>query len=100
MLLVACAGRHGGSPQDADLIKGQKIAMENCYVCHDNGLRSAPRVGQKAIWKPRIEKGEDELVRTVITGINRMPARGDNPDLSDDDIRLAVRYMVWLSSRK
>ncbi len=63
-------------------------------MCHDNGVAGAPKHGDKAAWKPRLEQGFDVLVKHSIDGIRAMPPRGGNGKLSDDELRDAVAYMV------
>tara|TARA_R110001583_G_scaffold61646_1_gene181908 strand:- start:2161 stop:2634 length:474 start_codon:yes stop_codon:yes gene_type:complete len=75
---------------------GEQIVTQVCSMCHSSGLMSSPKLGDKADWAPRIEKGAEMLHDHAINGFNMMPARGGRPDLSDDDIKLAVDYMLSL----
>ena len=65
-----------------------------CSACHATGLLSAPRLGNKMDWRPRIEKGIEHLYTSAINGIGTMPPKGGRTDLSDDDIKKIVDYMV------
>jgi cytochrome c5 len=66
-----------------------------CAACHANGILNAPVTGQKAAWEARLaEFGLEGLVDHAINGIRQMPARGGNPDLSDDEMRQTVQYML------
>lgn len=93
LLLSGCS-----SPEDEALAQGKAIWEGTCQVCHLNGVAGAPPLGNARAWAPRIAKGEDTLVSHALNGFTgeegSMPARGGNPQLSDDQIRLAVRYMV------
>jgi cytochrome c5 len=40
------------------------------------------------------EKGIDGLVASAINGLNVMPPRGGRPDLSDQQIKAAVEFML------
>lgn len=85
------------SPKQAsagDAAAGEKVYKGTCGVCHDNGVAGAPKQGDKAAWKPRLEQGFDVLVKHSIDGIRAMPPRGGNGKLSDEDLRNAVAYMV------
>jgi cytochrome c5 len=76
---------------------GQQIVTQVCSMCHGSGMMNSPKLGDIAQWAPRIEKGIDTLHDHAINGFNMMPARGGRPDLSDDDIKSAVDYMVSLA---
>lgn len=76
-------------------LSASEINDQNCAACHANGVLNAPVTGDKAAWQARLdEKGLDTLVSHAINGFNQMPARGGNSDLSDDDIRKTVEYML------
>jgi len=73
-----------------------------CVACHGSGIPGIPQLGDAAAWVPRIEKGNDTLYDHAINGYTGssgmpMPAKGGNPDLSDDDVKAAVDYMVTSS---
>lgn len=87
---------------EGDLSEGRKIWMKNCAVCHIPGLQEAPIIGNHEDWKQRIAKGMDTLYAHAINGfmsksLNEMPARGGNPSLSDEEVRKAVRFVVYAS---
>ncbi|MFT5425136.1 MAG: cytochrome c5 [Gammaproteobacteria bacterium] len=70
-----------------------------CVACHGSGIPGIPQLGDAAAWAPRIEQGNDTLYSNAINGYTGgsgmpMPAKGGNPDLSDDDVKAAVDYMV------
>lgn len=73
---------------------GNQVFTAVCSTCHANGLLQAPRFGNKADWAPRIEKGMETLYTHAINGFKNMPARGGRQDLSDDEVKAAVDYMV------
>lgn len=75
---------------------GEQIVAQSCAMCHGTGMMSSPKLGDAAGWAPRIEKGVDTLYSNAINGINMMPARGGNPNLSDDDVKAAVDHMLSL----
>ena len=73
-----------------------------CVACHGSGIPGIPQLGDAAAWAPRIEQGNDTLYEHAINGYTGstglpMPAKGGNPDLSDDDVKAAVDYMVTSS---
>lgn len=65
-----------------------------CAMCHDSGLMSAPKPGDKNAWAPRIAQGKDTLIQHAINGIRMMPAKGGNPSLSNDEVAQAVIFMA------
>ena len=77
---------------------GTYVYEQNCKVCHGEGIAGAPRSGEIDVWKERLPKGIDAMVTIVIEGVQgysgAMPPRGGNPNLSDDQIREAVQYML------
>lgn len=73
---------------------GAAVYKQACAACHAVGAAGAPKSGDKAAWAPRIRKGEDALVASVVKGLGVMPPRGGNPSLTDAQIRAAVRYQI------
>jgi len=65
-----------------------------CASCHMTGAAGAPKTGDKAAWKARIAQGMDTLVTHAIKGIGAMPPKGGRPNLTDDQVKAVVAYMV------
>ena len=82
----------------ADGGKGAELFKKTCAMCHQTGVAGAPKLGDKADWGPRIAQGADTLYKHAIEGFNgakgAMPAKGGNPALSDDEIKVIVDFMV------
>src|SRR5438045_4270865 len=38
---------------------GRKVFEKTCTVCHSDGLSGAPRIGDRAAWTARVEKGRE-----------------------------------------
>jgi len=74
--------------------QGKDIYEMTCKSCHIVGIAGAPKIAEKKDWEQRISKGEDVLVQNAIKGINIMPPRGGNSNLTDEEIKLAVQYML------
>ena len=68
--------------------------MANCNACHAAGVANAPKLGDKAAWDARMEKGMDAIMVNVMNGINAMPAKGLCMTCSADDLQEIVNYMV------
>ena len=78
---------------------GKGTYDSNCVACHGSGIPGIPQLGAAAAWAPRIEQGNDTLYEHAINGYTGsaglpMPAKGGNQNLSDDDVKAAVDYMV------
>ncbi|MGD8908715.1 MAG: c-type cytochrome [Chromatiales bacterium] len=108
LLLLGCGGPDESAPaapemprfDEVQLAKGRGIWMGTCRNCHLLGTSGAPAVDDYAAWAPRIEKGEQALYQSALNGIKgqdgkyRMPPRGGNAQLKDEQVRQAVDYMV------
>lgn len=88
------------SPQDTGN-KGKAIYESACFICHTPGAAGAPKLGDKQAWAPRISQGMDILVGHAIHGFQGsaglMPPRGGRSDLTNENIKAAVNYMVSTS---
>ncbi|MCX4186684.1 c-type cytochrome [Methylophaga sp. OBS4] len=74
--------------------RGEQIVNQVCATCHGSGLMQSPKLGNASDWAPRIEKGIETLYNNAINGFNMMPAKGGRADLSDDEVKAAVDYMI------
>lgn len=95
----------GAAPQtprfdDPRLQQGRTIWMQACRNCHLTGVAGAPAIGDLAAWAERRRKGIDALYTNALQGIAddngnwRMPPRGGNHTLSDEQVRRAIDYML------
>ncbi len=77
---------------------GEAIYKKVCKSCHASGMMGAPKVGDVADWKARLEKGIDKVNEHAIKGFKGdkgfMPPKGGRGSLSDDEVIAAVAYMV------
>lgn len=82
----------------ADTKAGASVYNGACIACHGMGIAGAPKVGSADAWAARIAKGLDVLDKHAIDGFQGssgyMPPKGGRVDLSDQDIKNAVAYMV------
>lgn len=65
-----------------------------CGACHNTGAAGAPKIDDKAAWAPRVAAGKDALYKSALVGKNAMPAKGGAADLSDDEIKATVDYIL------
>ena len=84
-------------------MSGPQVYNLACIVCHGSGIGGAPTIGDDAAWQARIAKGNDTLYLNAIEGYigstGFMPQKGGRIDLSDDEVRGAVDYMVSESQK-
>jgi cytochrome c5 len=59
-----------------------------------SGAAGSPKLGDKGAWGPRIAAGMDSLYNNALKGKGGMPPKGGRMELSDDDVKAAVAYMV------
>jgi len=93
------AAVEAAAPTVADAgAKGKEIYDGVCFVCHTPGAAGAPKLGDAAEWAKRVALGNDTLYDHAINGYmgqaGMMPPKGGRPDISDDDVKAAVDYMV------
>jgi cytochrome c5 len=85
-------------PPVAAVLSGPQVYNAACLACHGAGIGGAPILGDAAAWGPRIEQGIDVLKDHAINGytgaVGFMPAKGGRVDLSDEEVAVAVDYMV------
>ena len=80
--------------QAAETRSGAEVYDLVCHVCHSTGVLNSPKLGDAPAWSARLAKGKEALYASSINGLNQMPPKGGRLDLSDDEIRLAVDYML------
>jgi len=85
-----------------ELQTGEQVYKTVCASCHASGAAGAPKFGDAAAWAPRLGKGYDGLLTSVIKGKGAMPARGGSSpaDVSDYELGRAVVYMANASGGK
>jgi cytochrome c5 len=72
---------------------GEQVVAAACGKCHATGQGGAPKLGDWAAWKPRVEMGLGKLTEAAIRGHGGMPARGGMAELSDAEVKRAIEYM-------
>ena len=78
----------------AETLSGENVYNTVCMSCHTSGAAGAPVIGNNNQWSDRLSKGKDVLYANAINGIGIMPAKGGVSSLSDDEIKLAVDYIL------
>lgn len=98
--LAAVALTTSAFAQNGEHRSGKEIVDAVCSACHATGKNGAPRIGDKEAWAKRENLGLTGLTQHAITGIRKMPAHGGSTDVSDDDLKYAITYMVNQSGGK
>ena len=73
---------------------GEKTYNTACVACHASGASGAPKLGDKAVWGPRIKTGMETLYAAALKGKGAMPPKGGRMALPDADVKAAVDFMV------
>ena len=92
---VATPGSEAGSqnlrPQDPDLAA---IYERSCRSCHTVAATGAPLTGDKAAWAPRMDKGMEALLGSVVNGFGGMPPFGLCMDCSAEQFQALIQFMA------
>ena len=82
-----------------ELKGGEAVYNAQCTTCHAAGLAGAPKIGDAALWGPRIKTGYEALLTSALKGKGAMGAQGGG-DFEDLEIARAVVFMVNASGGK
>ena len=82
------------APAAAAERSGKEVYDSYCQTCHLTGVAGAPKLSDKAAWKPRVDKGEATLLEHTRQGFNAHPPMGTCMDCSDEELRGALEYML------
>ncbi|KAA3650936.1 MAG: cytochrome c5 family protein [Proteobacteria bacterium] len=78
-------------------LDGQEIYDNVCMACHTTGAGGAPKLVH-AEWDARVKQGIDTLYKHAIEGYTGnnglMPAKGGRADLTDEQVKASVDYMI------
>ena len=83
----------------AAAMTGPQVYNTACLACHGSGVGGAPILGDVDAWAARVAQGDDVLYEHAINGFQGpgggyMPPKGGRLDLSDDEVRSAVDYIL------
>lgn len=91
---VVVAGESAAAAVASGPRSGADVYNSACMACHDTGVAGAPKVGDKAAWAPRADKGLDGLLTTATNGLNAMPPKGTCADCSAEELKASIVYML------
>ena len=99
VLSVLLAGLTACAPDPLE--NAPPLYVNSCSWCHDAGNGGAPKTGDKEDWERRTSKGMAAVYANAIDGYEGatgiMPAKGSRMDLSDEEIKKLVDFMVEAS---
>jgi cytochrome c5 len=76
-------------------LTGEQIYGQFCTACHSTGVSGAPKVGDPTQWAPRIAKGMDVLMGSIVNGLAPlMPPRGTCVACTDAELQSVLQHMV------
>jgi len=79
---------------DKTITRAEKNYNETCSACHSNDAIGAPVVGDKELWNERLKLGIQTIYTHAIDGFNAMPPKGGNIDLTDEEVKAVVDWMI------
>ena len=77
-----------------DVAAGEQIYQTACFACHMSGAAGAPKLDDPAAWEPRLAQGMAGLLQSVTNGKGAMPPKGGFVNLTEDELRNAVGFML------
>lgn len=108
-VLATCAlAAHGQEEyptfDEPHLRSGRDVWLGTCAACHTSDIAGAPQVTDAAAWAPRLRQNKNVLYQHALEGLHgemgtEMPPRGGNSELSDEQVKSAVDYMVALVTK-
>ena len=87
---VLAAEVAAGAPDPAVMRKWSR----SCALCHVDGNGGAPRIGHPEEWQPRLDQGQDVLLRHTVEGFNKMPPLGYCMSCDAEDFRALIDFMA------
>lgn len=73
---------------------GKQLYDRACMACHAAGVAGAPKPGVQADWARYLDQGLDGMLQVAIKGKGAMPPRGGAANATDEQLRLAIEYML------
>jgi len=70
------------------------VYQRSCRSCHTVAATGAPLTGDATAWTPRMAKGMDTLLDSVINGSGGMPPLGLCMDCTAEQFEALIRFMA------
>lgn len=95
-IAMALAGMLGGCDQgQSSEHPGKQTYERYCYTCHAAGLAGAPALDDGDAWAPRLARGRDAMLKSVVQGMPPgMPPKGLCSTCSDEELLESIDYMI------
>ena len=95
---VVLAGLLGGCDRgESSEHPGKQTYERYCYTCHAAGLAGAPALDDSEAWAPRLGRGREALLKSVVDGMPPgMPAKGLCNTCTEDELLESVDYMIGM----
>lgn len=94
--LLMLAGCGEGDTASAPVTLNEREAtlyQHSCKTCHEDAATGAPLTHNTAAWTPRLAKGEDALLESIVNGFNGMPPLGQCIECDGNDFMALTRFM-------
>lgn len=95
--LLMLAGCGEGDTASAPVTLNEREAtlyQHSCKTCHEDAATGAPLAHDTAAWTPRLAKGEDALLESIVNGFNGMPPLGQCIECDGNDFMALTRFMA------
>ncbi len=74
--------------------EAEKMYDSYCAVCHKTDAMGAPAVGNHDAWATVMKQGIEKVNSNAINGMGGMPPKGGAMDLTDQQVKDIVKFMV------
>ncbi|MDZ4380714.1 MAG: c-type cytochrome [Parvibaculum sp.] len=71
-----------------------ELYASSCKTCHEAPATGAPQSHDTIAWTPRLEKGADVLLDSIVNGFNGMPPLGQCIECDAEDFLALTRFMA------
>ena len=101
--LSACDGPSPSKSREAEVASRQLVPEDpeiaaiygrSCSSCHTVAATGAPLTGDAAAWAPRMDKGMDVMLDSVINGFGGMPPFGLCMDCDAQQFEALIQFMA------
>jgi len=97
LALTALTGCGGDEKSAAPVVLNAHEATlyrHSCSTCHEDPATGAPQTHDTEIWAPRIAKGDEQLLASIVDGFNGMPPLGQCIECTAEEFILLTHFMA------